>query len=274
MTSGRAPAGDLAFAWYDLGGDGTSAFLLHGATSFGRAWQGYLQRSSLPFHWFAMDQRGHGDSPTPPSGYDAVTMGEDAAAVWQAIGTGPAVVFGASMGGNVALAMAALRPDLVRAAILSDPAFRIPPDLVAQSRAALPATQTIHADWSALLASLGDRRPPLPDDQAIALFAPGVHEQDDGTLHFKWDPDALRLVHDHFLDNLEGLARRVRVPVLVVQAGDRRVLPDAAFEALLAALPDGERVTIPGTGHSVHNDDPVAFDAAVHAFMVRRGILP
>ncbi len=258
--------------WYDLGGAGQPAFLLHGATSFGEAWRGYIRRSSLPLHWYSMDQRGHGKASAPDGGYDALTMGADAAAVLETIATAPAIVIGASMGGNVALGLAALRPDLVRAVILSDPAFRIPPDLVDQSLGSIPEEQPVHPAWPALLASLGNRRPPVPDEQAIGLLAPGVETLPDGRLRFRWNPRALRQVHHHFRDDLTGLAQRVRVPVLVVQAGDRRVLPDPALHALLHAVPDAEAVTVPDTGHSVHNDDPVRFDAAVRAFLARRAL--
>ena len=123
----NAQVNGLELRYIDFGGEGAPCLLLHGATGYAGSWALWRGRTDLPLRCVALEQRGHGDSDKPDSGYSALDFGHDAAVFWDQLGLGPAVVIGASMGGNTALAMAAERPDLVRAIILSDPATRRPP---------------------------------------------------------------------------------------------------------------------------------------------------
>lgn len=68
----------------------------------------------------AMDVRGHGESDQAPSGYDMENLADDAMAVAAAAGVERPIVVGHSMGGVIALALAA-RKDVARAAVLVDP---------------------------------------------------------------------------------------------------------------------------------------------------------
>jgi pimeloyl-ACP methyl ester carboxylesterase len=71
----------------------------------------------------SIDQRGHGESPAAADDdYSVPTLAADAAAVVEATALDRPVVVGHSLGGVVALALAAARPDLVRAVVMVDPA--------------------------------------------------------------------------------------------------------------------------------------------------------
>ena len=84
----------------------------------------------------SIDQRGHGLSPVATDDdYSVPTLAADAAAVIEATALDRPVVVGHSLGGVVALALAAERPDLVRAVVMVDPA---PIVLTGELRAAIP----------------------------------------------------------------------------------------------------------------------------------------
>lgn len=71
----------------------------------------------------ALDLRGHGDSGLAKDGdYSIPTFAGDVAALIEELQLGPVVVVGHSMGGVIANALTAARPDLVVAAVLVDPA--------------------------------------------------------------------------------------------------------------------------------------------------------
>ena len=71
------------------------------------------------------DRRGNGHSPRPPSWAttSAEEQADDAAALLDALGLAPAVVFGTSSGGIFALATVLHHPQAVRGAILHEPAL-------------------------------------------------------------------------------------------------------------------------------------------------------
>ena len=71
------------------------------------------------------DMRGHGLSDAPEGDYFMGDLVADAAGLMDALGISGAVFVGLSIGGVVAQGLAAERPDLVRAAVLSNTAAKI-----------------------------------------------------------------------------------------------------------------------------------------------------
>jgi pimeloyl-ACP methyl ester carboxylesterase len=69
---------------------------------------------------FALDLRGRGDSDKPDAPYGFTQHARDVAAAMRAMGLGPSIVVGHSMGAFVATALAAQDPDLVSGLVLLD----------------------------------------------------------------------------------------------------------------------------------------------------------
>ncbi|GIW06771.1 MAG: hydrolase [Dehalococcoidia bacterium] len=272
MGKQRIQVNGLDLRFVDFGGEGPPCLLLHGATSHALAWSLWVKRTPIRMHFIALEQRGHGDSAKPSKGYGALDFGRDAAAFWEQLGLPPAVVMGASLGGNTAMAMAVERPDLCRALILSDPAYKIPPHIIEASVAQLPAASAGFDDWSAVVRLANQRFPGMTEDEIRMYYLPNLDLRPDGGYRWKWSTEALRQVHEHFRDDLFELARSVRVPTLIVQAGERRILPDDVAAEMVTAIPNAELVVIEGAGHSVHIDKQPEFDAAMAAFLGRCGI--
>ena len=100
------------------------ALLLHGLASTSHIWDLVAPRlSRLGLHAVAYDQRGHGRSAKPSSGYGFARTVADAAAVTRAAGLRHPIVVGHSWGANVALELAAARRRSVSGAILLDGGF-------------------------------------------------------------------------------------------------------------------------------------------------------
>jgi len=71
------------------------------------------------------DKRGHGLSDLTPGPYSIDRLGRDLAGLLDHLGIERAVVCGLSVGGMIALRLAALRPELVRGLVLMDTAHKI-----------------------------------------------------------------------------------------------------------------------------------------------------
>jgi pimeloyl-ACP methyl ester carboxylesterase len=100
--------------------NGPPLTLLHG---LGRRWQVFMPlipALSLRWHLFALDLRGHGQSGRVPRGYRGVDYAADVTQFLRERVPGPAVVFGHSLGGMLAMWIASHTPELVRALILGD----------------------------------------------------------------------------------------------------------------------------------------------------------
>lgn len=99
--------------------DGPTLLLLHGWTAsadlqFMTAYEALAERWSF----VGVDHRGHGRGLRPPVPFTLEDCADDAAAVVRALGVGPVVVVGYSMGGPIAMHLAARHPDVVAGLVL------------------------------------------------------------------------------------------------------------------------------------------------------------
>ena len=140
----------------DWGGSGQAVVLLHGLASNARIWDGVASRlAGAGLRVVALDQRGHGASEQPGSGYDFATLGRDLSAALAALGIERPVLAGHSWGANVALRFAADRPGalaglaLVDGALLGVAEWAGPTLDEARRRLAPPRFAVPLADWLA-----------------------------------------------------------------------------------------------------------------------------
>ena len=116
-------ANGLTFHLLDWGGHGECFVCLHGLASQAHIWDLVAPHLSDTFHVVAIDQRGHGLSDKPDSGYEWATITADLDAILKAQKIDRAVLAGHSWGGNVALQYAVDHPDRVSGLILIDGGF-------------------------------------------------------------------------------------------------------------------------------------------------------
>ena len=90
-----------------------------------RVWDRLLPLLPAGLRVLRYDMRGHGLSDAPEGDYFMGDLVADAAGLMEALGFRDAIFVGLSIGGVVAQGLAAERPDLVRAAVLSNTAAKI-----------------------------------------------------------------------------------------------------------------------------------------------------
>ncbi len=187
----------------------------------------------------SVDLRGHGESDRPEEPYSMAGWADDVAWLMEQRGIGRAVVVGHSMGGTVALELAAARTDLVRAVVVMDP---VPLVIVPPFRDAVTALRDGVAT--------GDREPqrrfiatqmfvPTSDPALASRIVDGMSS---GPTH------ALVATFDAILSS-DGAAaaRRVALPML-------HITPDSPLNdpvTLEIMLPGIRTEHVPGTGHFV-----------------------
>jgi 2-succinyl-6-hydroxy-2,4-cyclohexadiene-1-carboxylate synthase len=93
---------------YFVSGEGTPVTLLHGFTQSGRSWQEVISKMPAGWMWIVPDLRGHGATETQqgaPCSMDACTADLDM--LWDHLGVERTHLVGYSMGGRLALHVAA-----------------------------------------------------------------------------------------------------------------------------------------------------------------------
>jgi len=109
--------------YYEIRGTGPPLLLIMGATGDGGHFDELAGLLADEFTVITYDRRGNGRSPVP-AGWrttSAEEQADDAAALLDALETGPAAVFGTSSGGTFALCLLVRHAENVRGAILHEP---------------------------------------------------------------------------------------------------------------------------------------------------------
>jgi pimeloyl-ACP methyl ester carboxylesterase len=109
--------------YHEVRGTGPPVLLIMGATGDGGHFDTLADLLADEFTVITYDRRGNGRSPVPP-GWETTSpeeQAEDAAALLEALGAGPAAVFSTSGGGNYALCLTVRHPGHVRGVIMHDP---------------------------------------------------------------------------------------------------------------------------------------------------------
>lgn len=106
---------------YDDEGEGPVVVPLHAGVADRRMWAPLAAALRGSHRVVAPDLRGFGETPMPPGEF---SFAEDVLRLLDGLGIEQAAFVGASLGGQVALDVTALRPDRVAALLLLCPAFR------------------------------------------------------------------------------------------------------------------------------------------------------
>jgi pimeloyl-ACP methyl ester carboxylesterase len=105
---------------YMRGGEGPTVLLIHGFPQDWYEWRGVTPHLTGRFSVVAVDLRGVGGSAAPATGYDAACMATDVAELVDGLAVDPVNVVGHDIGGWVAYALARLRPEIVRTAVVME----------------------------------------------------------------------------------------------------------------------------------------------------------
>jgi pimeloyl-ACP methyl ester carboxylesterase len=236
-------------------------------------------------HVIALDWRGYGGSTS--GGVDAFWFHDylgDLDTVLDLLAPGAAVdLAGHSMGGNVVMSYAGVRPARIRRLVNLE-GFGLPESAPAQAPARLakwldelkePATLRSYESVDEVAARLRKNNPRLGADKAAWLAPHWSERRADGRWHILGDP-AHKRVNPVLYRVEEVLAgwRRIAAPVLWVEGantdvpkfwGDR--YPRAEFEARLAQVAQVERLLLEDCGHMLHHDQPAAVAARLRTFL-------
>ena len=117
---GRVPGDGVELAFGYWPGLGAPVVGLHGLTASHMNFVGIAERLAGRCALFALDLRGRGDSDKPTTPYGFAQHARDVAVAMRAMGLGPSIVVGHSMGAFVATALAAQEPNLVSSLVLID----------------------------------------------------------------------------------------------------------------------------------------------------------
>ena len=121
--------GDLRLHYLDFGGDGPPLLFLHATGFHAWLWLPYVRRFAAGYHVLALDQRGHGQSDKPSTGYRWEAFGADLKGVLDALGLDGVRAVGHSKGATAIAAAAAAGTRRLARAVLIEPVLLSAPGM-------------------------------------------------------------------------------------------------------------------------------------------------
>jgi len=259
--------------------------LLHGWMDVSASFQFLVDALSAEWQVLAPDWRGFGLSECPHEGYWFADYVADLDGLVRALAPDGAVdIAGHSLGGNVALLYAGLRPGRVRNVVSLD-GFGIPaegPDAAPAKFTAWldalekPPVLTPYRSLAAVADRLQKNNRRLARDKAEYLASHWGEALPDGSARLRADPrHKLPFPNVYRLEEVFAIWQRITAPALWVVADDSDIPrwlagggdPAAEIQRRMAHVPGARLVTIKDAGHMLHHDQPEAVARALETFL-------
>ena len=258
---------------YFVAGEGPPVTLLHGFTQSGRSWRELISHMPEGWRWIVPDLRGHGETRMRAGAecsMDACT--DDLVAIWEELDLGRTHLVGYSMGGRLALHVAARRPERLlslltigaHAGLDEDArAGRIQGDEALAERIEKDGIESFVDYWSALPLFAGlERRGEGYVAQVraerlqnhVAGLACSLRGMGAGVMEPVWDD-----------------LGRVNVPCTFV-AGQLDHGYVASARRLAASVPHGQLQLVLRAGHAAHQERPDAFARILFDHLVQASV--
>lgn len=257
----RVFANNVHLHYVEAGAGDPPLLMLHGLGGSHEMWRPVLERLARSRRVVAGDHRGHGASDKPAGPYSVRLLAQDWLAAMDALGIARADLLGLSLGGAVAMRMAADAPSRVRRLVLEDTwafphrefaamlqerlAFLRAGDLRGYADAAIPQ---VYSDEYV-------RRHP----EAIEAYRARVAGAEVGSLI---SAVGACLGHDMRRD-LGGIT----APALVLVGARDRLTPPLFAEHLAASIPGARLHVFRDSAHFPNLEEEAAFVQVVEAFL-------
>ena len=255
---------DPGLHWREEGDpDGVPVLFSNSLGTDMRLWDSILPLLPAGLRIIRYDKRGHGLSAAPDGDYAMGALVADAERVLEAAGATGAVIVGCSVGGMTAQGLAAKRPDLLRAAVLSNTAAKIGTREMWDER-----IRTVH-------------------EKGLAVMAPAIME--------RWfskafrESDAVhpwrRMVETTTPEGYAGVSaaisgtdfhsvvQDIRIPVLAVAGSEDGSTPPDLVRETADLIPGARFEIVRGAGHLPMVEKPEVFAGALTDFLRDSGIV-
>jgi pimeloyl-ACP methyl ester carboxylesterase len=263
---GRLVPANGTHLYCEIRGRGPAVLFIPGATGDGGMFEGVAEALSDEFTVITYDRRANSRSPKP-EGWTATTIREqadDAVALLETLAFAPTAIFANSFGGAIGLEMLLTQPDLVRGALLHEPAMsmvildqlpRAAGEHWVELTAAIQAALVDGGARAAMEAFIRDVR----GDPGFETMDPALRERmvANGETWFQLEWGALA----NYRPDEEAIAA-IHRPVKVLLGRETTLLEMPVVCNWLAPLLKADVKLVPG-GHTAFIDTPEEFAEAI-----------
>lgn len=245
---------------------------LHGLMGYGANWRKVTSGLESKARILVYDQRGHGRSWQPLTGYSPEDYADDLFLILQELGWDQVILVGHSMGGRNALNFASRFPEKIQKLIIED----IGPE--ANLNPVNKYTQLIEMIPTPFASKLAAKEYFMNEFVTQAkgwnkaqmlgqyLYS-NIIEKEDGRADWRfYKPGIILSVQQGHERDYWDQVKALSVPTLLVRGAESQDLRRETYHKMLESNPQIQGVEIPNAGHWVHSDQPELFLQSLKTF--------
>jgi esterase len=252
---------------------GHKLVFLHGLMGSLSNWRRIVTAFEADYQILVFDQRGHGRSFQPESGYAPSDFAADLKGILDHYGWRKIDLVGHSMGGRNALEFANHWPERIEKLVIED----IGPEqgieglqIIERMLNLVPTPFASRFDAKQFFETKFENLISFHDQPHVIrqFFYTNLEEKPDGRTDWRFSKrgilETLQIGHTGSRWNL---VENLTIPTLWIHGEQSRDLTRSMFEEILRRNPKIKGVEVAGSGHWVHFDQPEAFIAALKDFL-------
>lgn len=252
--------------------DGRRWVFVHGLMGFLNNWQRITTALAPTECCLCYDQRGHGKSFQPDSGYAPEDYAQDLKDLTDALGWDRFILVGHSMGGRNVMVFASLFPEKVEKLIVEDigpESNQSANDYYQKLLDAVPvpfSTRVEARDFfkQEFLSKVVTKEPV----SIIAGFLFANLIEKNGVWDWKFSKKGiLETVRIGRMKDRWAEIKSLQMPTLWLRGAETKELSSEVFQRILQSNPMIQGVEVPGAGHWIHSDKPHEFLQALKNFV-------
>lgn len=259
---------------YQLTGpeNGRRWVFVHGLMGYGANWRKIISGLESTERVLAYDQRGHGRSQKPVTGYTPEDYADDILKITEELGWDKFILVGHSMGGRNVLNFASRYPEKLIKLVVEDIGPEADPTAVGYYEKLLGMVPTPFANREAardfFQGEFLEKAKTRDKPQVLAQFLyANIEDKADGSSDWRFSKQGiLSTVVDGRAQERWHEVESLKVPTLWVRGAQSRELTRESYERILSASPMITGVEIPNAGHWVHSEQPALFLQALKDF--------
>ena len=252
---------------------------VHGLMAFAANWRKIANRLENDFQCLIYDQRGHGRSFKPESGYSPEDFAEDIDKITTELGWDKFHLVGHSMGGRNVMVFANLYPHKVKTLTIEDMGPDADPKMQDYYKNMLDGVPTPFIDKMAsknffeneFLKKFPAQEPPT----VLALFLQAnLEEKPNGNYDWRFSKKAiLEIVREGHRNNHWSEISQFKMPVLLIRGEKSHLFKKETFDKMLTLNSNIQGVEIAGAGHWVHYEKYEEFTQTLDSFIQQNSSL-
>ncbi|WP_461615501.1 alpha/beta fold hydrolase [Clostridium sp. Marseille-QA1073] len=273
----------VSLNYVEKGTSDISILLLHGGSSRWQTFRDIIDDLSVGFHVYALDLRGHGKSGRTEKMYKIQDYVPDVKEFIEKCIEKPAIIIGHSLGGMIAILLAAYYPSMVKALIIGDSPISL--DVLRSHSESQKEMTMLWREWSKNL-SIGEivkklkaMQVPMPGGERTISAAEAYGENHPW---FKFmaenlkqnDTNMLTAIIDDF-DNtyedydVERLFPLIKCPTLIIKGDSNQgsLIRDNDINLIKTLNSNVKHIEIEGVGHALYMQDKQSFIDAILSFI-------